>query len=85
MLRYYLIAGEENIAYHSKNSLFEYYSREDIQKLIEQVDNYILYHTSYFNSLKNYINSLNKIETINKIQYGQDFPDEYKSETLLSF
>lgn len=83
-LRYSLNAGEEYIAYHSKGELFRYYSRADIQKIIEATDNHILYHTSYFNSLKLYINSLTKIVNVENVYYGQDFPSKYKSTVFTS-
>ena len=47
--------------------------REDV------VDELDLYHTVYFNSLKKYVNSLASIDEINAVEYGQDFPDMYKS------
>lgn len=42
----------------------------------------VSYHESYFNSLKAYINSLDKIETVGGIEYGVDIPDDYQTEVL---
>ena len=84
-LKYSLLQGETQIAFHSEGGIFKYYSRKDIQSIVSAADNHILYHNSYFNSLKNYINSLTDIIEVSSIYYGQDFPDYYKSEILLSF
>jgi predicted DNA-binding ArsR family transcriptional regulator len=46
------------------------------------VNKHKTYHTTYYNSLKNYINSLQTIEEIAAITYGIEIPDEYKSEVL---
>ena len=35
-------------------------------------------------SLKNYINSLEDIETIGSVEYGMEIPEEYQSEVLKS-
>lgn len=73
------------IAFHCKDGEFRYYSKDDIALIIEEMDEHILFHNSYFNSLKKYINSLTDYKEVNSIQYGDDFPDEYKSEILKSF
>ena len=84
-IKYLMSQGETQFAYHSKGEPFRYYSKEEMQLIIDAANKHILYHNSYFNSLKDYINSLEKIEEVDSIYYGQDFPNEYKSEVLLSF
>ena len=73
------------IPYHCKGGEFKYYSREDILKIIECMDKHILYHTSYFNSLKMYINNLTDYNVVNSVEYGQEIPFEYMSEVFKSF
>ena len=83
-LRYQLLTSDQDtFAYHSKNDDFEYYNRKEVEYIIASVDKHILYHTVYFNSLKKYVSSLSSIDEINAIEYGQDFPDMYKSQVLL--
>lgn len=85
-LRYDAFAEEtQQLAFHCKDGEFRYYSKNDMLKIITTMDNHILYHNSYFNSLKKYINSLNDYEIISSIKYGDDFPQNYKSEVLLAF
>lgn len=83
-LRYKLNQGEEYFIYHSKGGSFTYYSKEEIQLIIETADKHILYHNAYFNSLKQYVNSLNDYIQVSKIEYGQEIPTLYKSEILKS-
>ena len=83
-LRYQLLTSDQDtFAYHSKDDNFQYYTRAEIQFIIQKIDEHILYHTAYFNSLKNYVNSLTSIDEVDAIIYGQDFPDMYKSQILL--
>lgn len=84
-IKYLISQGEVQFAYHSKGEPFRYYSKKDMLLIINTANEHILYHNSYFNSLKNYINSLTDIKDVNSIKYGQDFPNKYKSEVLLSF
>ena len=83
-IKYLIFQGETQFAYHSKGEPFRYYSKEEMQLIIDAANRHILYHNSYFNSLRNYINSLENIEEVDSIYYGQDFPNEYKSEVLLA-
>ena len=84
-IKYLISQGETQFAYHSKGEPFRYYSKEEMQLIIDVANKHILYHNSYFNSLRDYINSLEKVEEVDSIYYGQDFPNKYKSEVLLSF
>ena len=79
------LEGMTNVEFHCKNGPFRYYSKNDILTILKRSDEHILYHNSYFNSLKQYIKNLNDYNQINSIEYGQDFPDEYKNEVLKSF
>ena len=43
------------------------------------------YHVTYYNSLKNYINSLDDISDVNSVTYGMALPVEFQSEVLKEF
>lgn len=77
-----LSAMGEGAPYHADGQECTFYSAEEIQQLMAAVNKYKTYHTTYYNSLKNYINSLQTIEEIAAITYGIEIPDEYKSEVL---
>lgn len=75
-------AGEQTIPYHADGELCEYFSVEDIMLIINAATELKTYHTTYYNSLKLYIQSLNDREKIANITYGMVIPDEYASDVL---
>jgi hypothetical protein len=81
-LLYMADSGLETIPYHRDDGSCEYYTAEQFKTIAEAATNYKLYHESYFNSLKDYIKSLEDIETIQSIYYGIEIPEEYQSVVL---
>ena len=73
---------DNEIAYHSANELFKFYSYEDIETIIELTEKFKNYHTVYFNSLKNYIKGLESVDAVSAIEYGCEIPLEYQSDVL---
>lgn len=76
------LRGDSLLAWHSDGELCKFYSASDIMIIYSELEKIQTYHTTYFNSLKNYINSLNTIEEIAVIEYGAEIPIEYQSEVL---
>lgn len=74
--------GENALPWHEDNGECKFYSAEDILILSNAMEMLITYNQTYFNSLKQYIRSLSDINEINKVDYGRDIPDEYKSDVL---
>ena len=60
-------------------TMSKYYSINDMDKIIEMANLFKTYHISYFNSLKGYIESLQDMEVISAISYGDEIPEEYQS------
>lgn len=75
-------AGEKYIPYHPDSQGCRYYSAEDMSKIITYGTIFKTYHTTYFNSLKMFVNSLTDNETVRSIEYGINIPDEYQSDVL---
>ena len=46
------------------------------------MENCIEFQTTYFNSLRDYIESMTDINDICAIEYGADIPEAYQSEVL---
>lgn len=76
--------GETEIPYHADAELCRIYSAEDINNIIRYATEFKMYHTTYFNSLKAYIQSLKSREDIGNINYGINIPEEYQSDVLKS-
>ena len=70
------------IPYHADGEETAFYTSEEINQIAEAVAAFKVRHTTYYNSLKTYINALETIEEIAAITYGVEIPDEYKSDVL---
>lgn len=71
------------IPYHADGEETAFYSADEINQIIAAAQAHKNYQTTYYNSLKAYINSLDTIEAIAAITYGTPIPDEYKSDVLM--
>lgn len=75
-------AGQTEIPYHADGELCKYYSNSDILQIIAKATEFKTYHVTYYNSLKVYIESIDNIEDVSRIEYGVNIPVEYQSEIL---
>lgn len=74
--------GMEQIPYHADGELCKFYTPVEIQMIIAEATRFKTYHTTYYNALKNYVNSLDDPYVITDIQYGVELPEEYQSDVL---
>lgn len=74
--------GEEQLSYHADGELCRFYTAAEINEIISAGNAWKTYHTTYFNALKSYINSLETIEEIGAITYGMELPEEFKTDVL---
>ena len=77
-----LNAGALQVSYHADNDICVYYSAEDMMKIIQTSMFHIDFQTTYFNSLKHYINSMNNLADVSAVYYGIEIPEEYQSQPL---
>lgn len=75
--------GQELLPYHADDEVCKFYSSDDIIAINTKMEYVIEYHTTYYNSLKTYIQSCSTIQEISDIYYGVDIPEEYQSEVLV--
>lgn len=75
--------GETEIPYHASNELCTYYSAEDIIRITETATAFKTYHTTYYNSLKNWVMSMNSIAEVGAVKYGDIVPEKYCSDILI--
>ena len=74
--------GLEQIPYHADGELCKFYTPVEIKMIIAEATKWKTYHTTYYNALKNYVNSLDDVHQIAEIQYGIELPEEYQSDVL---
>ena len=60
----------------------DFYTAEEINEIIDTANAFKIYHTTYYNALKGYINSLEIIEDIAAVTYGMEIPEEYQTNVL---
>lgn len=74
--------GAQEVSYHADNGQCVFYSAADMITIIQASIYHKDYQTTYFNSLKYYINSMDDIAEISEVYYGMEIPEEYQSEPL---
>lgn len=72
--------GETELPYHADGELCRFFTAEEILMLNQAMENLVTYETTYFNSLKTYINSIENTDDLNTVNYGMEVPEEYQSE-----
>ena len=77
-----LNAGAKTIVYHATNQPCRIFSRKDMLKIISTFKRHTLYHTTYFNVARQYINSLVDIEKITTFIYGNDVSEATEDKTI---
>lgn len=77
-----LNAGAKTFIYHSTNEPCKEFSKEDMIKILDYFKRCTLYHTTYFNVAKQYINSLISIEKVYKFTYGTDVSEIVDNITI---
>lgn len=75
-------AGETTIPYHADGELCKHFSINDIENVIHTATIFKTYHTTYYNSLKEFIESIQDRNEVSNIYYGVTIPNEYQSEIL---
>lgn len=75
-------AGEAYIPYHADGELCRMFTADDINKMVVAATEFKTFHTTYFNSLKVYINSMDSIDKVASVEYGVSIPEEYQSDVL---
>lgn len=77
-----LATGVDSIPYHADGELCEYYTAEDMTLIITKATQFKTYHTSYYNSLKNWVESMGTIAEVGSVAYGDVVPTEFCSVVL---
>ena len=71
--------GAKNYPYHADGKICRKYSAEDIQKIAAVAKDTIVYHTTYFNHIKQWINRMEDKTEIQGVRYGVELPDDLKA------
>lgn len=72
-----VIFGAEKYPYQSETGVCRIFIKEDIVKLYSSLETLRTSQLTYYNQLKKYVNTLENIEEINAVIYGQELTGEY--------
>ena len=75
---------QSTVPYHADGEECIFYTAEEINQIVNAANAHKIYHTTYYNALKIYINALETIEDIAAIEYGVEIPEEYQTDVLKS-
>lgn len=68
------------LIYHADGKDCRVYSQEEMISLVTKANAWISYNTTYYNLLKQYINSCNTVDSILRIDYFTPLPSPYAEE-----
>ena len=80
-----LDAGEQRIAYHGVDEPYQFFTAEDIGRILEKKEYCKNYNLLYFNSLKKYVCSLSSVEDVKAVEWGSEIPEQYKTVAFKEF
>lgn len=74
------VMGMNAIEYHADNGPQKTYTVEDMNRIYSTMQAKINSETTYRNNLREWIQKLDDFDTIRKIRYGDEIPEEYWTE-----
>ncbi len=77
-----MAAGAERFEYHQDGHPCRYYTKEEMQLIVEAALGFVTFHTTYCNALNMWVSAMEDADAVNAVTYGCDIPKEYQSEVL---
>lgn len=69
--------GATEVSYHADNEDCRIYTKDEFMKIYLTCMSHKIHHITYYNQLKSYTKSLDNVEEIMSISYGQELTGEY--------
>jgi hypothetical protein len=66
----------KGVAYHADGELCKFWSPQDFGTIVKAATEFILYHQTYCNHLREYTKGLKDVYSINRIAYGIELPED---------
>lgn len=77
--------NSDKISYQDSENHCKFYSRTDMQIIIQQALLFVNYQTTYRNNLCEWVEQCNTSEEVSAIYYGLEIPEEYQNEVYKSY
>lgn len=75
-------SGNKPLSYHADGKSCRYFTEDEIDLLYAKMISHKTYHTTYFNSLRQYVDAQKTIEKVSNIEYGITIPKKYRTDVL---
>lgn len=72
--------GGTEFPYQADGGVCDVYTAAEIVTIYTTTQSHITYHLTYHNALKQYVQSLTDIESVQAVTYGMELPEPYLSE-----
>lgn len=76
--------NKELISYQDAQDRCKFYTRGDMQTIINSAFAFVDYQTTYRNNLCEWVDECQRIPEVEKISYGVEIPEEYQNEVYRS-
>lgn len=77
--------GNETVAYQDSSNRCKFYSKDDMQVIINEAFKFVSYQTTYRNSLWEWIDECKTKEEVEAIVYGCEIPEQYQNDVFKSY
>lgn len=77
-----MVAGAERFEYHQDGHPCRYYTKEEMQMVINTTFSFVTYHTTYCNALNIWVKELEDVDAVHAVVYGCEVPEEYQNEVF---
>lgn len=75
-----LAAGAASVPYHGDGEPCRQFNAQEFAAVVEAATAVKIYHESYYNSLRTYVEAMQDIYSVLGVRYGNAIPVEYQSE-----
>ncbi len=72
-----IMSGAEGVPYHADGENCIIYTSTEFMKIYNACAVHKILQTTYFNQLKQYVLSLESVDEVNAVIYGQELTDQY--------
>lgn len=77
--------SSEFVSYQDSENRCKFYSREDMQLIIQNALQFVSFQTTYRNTLWEWVDECQTKEEVEKITYGCEIPEQYQNVVIKSY
>lgn len=77
--------SSELVSYQDSENRCKFYSREDMQLIIQNALQFVSFQTTYRNTLWEWVDECQTKEEVEKITYGCEIPEQYQNVVIKSY